>query len=64
MRADIYWKRNNITFGPDDPHLGDKEEGFHATLKVGNTFLLVPECQYNLNTVNLLEIIKNKINGD
>lgn len=64
MRAAIYWKRNNITFGDDDPHHGDKEEGFHATLKVGNTFLKVPEHQYNLNTVSLLELIRDKINGD
>lgn len=62
MRADIYWSKNSIAFGPDDPHQETPSEGFHATLKVGETFLKVPERQYTLNTVTLLENIVEKIN--
>lgn len=64
MRAIICWAKNNITFGNADPHHGTENEGLHAILKVGETFLKVPEYQYSLNTVSLLENIKDKINGD
>jgi hypothetical protein len=68
MRADIYWRKNNLAFGPDDPHFKTEKEGFHATLQITNkgknTYFRVPEVQYDLDTVELLEKMKTKINGD
>lgn len=69
MRADIYWRKNLLTYGADDPHLKTKNEGFHATLQITtekgtNIYFRVPESQYDEDTAELIERIKNKINGD